>query len=171
MGFAMTATGERFYCDSDFEQYERARKSTDITISAQDVWFSGSTGSLIPPTKLRPSWLVDVVDDMLDWLNQSEGWDSYSAERISPRAVANAAQFLRGIASFGIPRPFISGDSDGAVSSSWDSDRYSVQIDFHDSSADLFLWDKYVDEQWEGPMASEISRLAPVLWYLSHDAA
>jgi hypothetical protein len=149
-------------------RHEWLEPSTDSTMSTQEVWLSEGTGGLIPPARASQSWLTHVIDDLLDWLNLPGGWDSYEANQISAVAVASAARFLRAIAPFGITRPFVTGDSEGGISISWDSDRYSVQIDFHDSSIDVFLCDKYVDEQWEGPIGPNVERLGPILWYLSH---
>ncbi len=169
MGAPVTATGEySHYLNEVDEPSSGFELDITPTISAQYVWLASGTGNLVPPKGAWPSWLADTIDDLLDWLNQREGWDSYSANRISPRAVSIAFQFLRGISHYGIPRPFITGDTDGGISSSWESDRYSVQVDFHANSIDVFYWDKYIDEQWEGPLASAIDRLGPVLWYLSH---
>jgi hypothetical protein len=137
------------------------------TMSAQEVWLSRDNGSLVPPMQQSPQWLSEVVDDLLDWANEPAGWDSYGASRISPYAVSAAVRFLNAVALFGVSRPFVTGDSDGGVTGSWDSDRYSMQLDFHESAIDLFIWDKYADEQWEGPLNSAVDRLGPVLWYLS----
>jgi hypothetical protein len=171
MGRSVTATDERFRSSDQGTPADWLNSTAGTTMSAQDVWLSRDTGSLIPPRRRSPTWLADVIDDLLDWLNEPEGWDSYSASSISPGAVSTAARFLRGIATYGVPRPFITGDSDGGVSGSWESDRYSVQLDFHEASIDLFFWDKYVDEQWEGSLNSAVDRLGPILWYLSHGGA
>lgn len=167
----MTATDERFSSSDQGAPTDRLIPTAGASMSAQDVWLSRDTGSLVPPQRPNPSWIVDVIDDLLDWLNEPQGWDSYGASSISPWAVASAARFLRGIAEYGVPRPFITGNSDGGITGSWESDRYSVQLDFHESSIDLFFWDKYVDEQWEGSLSSAVDRLGPILWYLSYGGA
>lgn len=141
---------------------------TSAAISGQSLWIVGGTGDLIPPKPSGASWVTDAVDDMLDWLNQGQGWDSYGAERISAKAVSNAAGILRELSGFGVPRPFITGDADGGISAAWESDRYSVQLDFFASGITLFYWDKYRDEQAEGPLELTMNKLGPILWYLSH---
>jgi len=141
---------------------------TSAAISGHSLWIVGGTGGLIPPKPTGASWVSDAVDDMLDWLNQGEGWDSYGAERISPAAVSKAAEILRELSCYGVPRPFVTGEADGGISAAWESDRYSVQLDFYTSGITLFYWDKYRDEQAEGPLELTMEKFGPILWYLSH---
>jgi hypothetical protein len=141
---------------------------TSAAISGRSLWVVGETGSLIPPRPTGATWLASAVDDMLDWLNQGEGWDSYGAERISAEAVSRAANILRDLSCYGVPRPFITGDVDGGIGASWESDRYSVQLSFSAAAVSLFYWDKYRDEQSEGPLELTMDKFGPILWYLSH---
>lgn len=171
MGDSVTATDERFQGSEQGAPSDWLTSASATSMSLQDVWVSADTGSLIPPRKPSPSWLPDVVDDLLDWLNEPQGWDSYGASSISSQAVRTAERFLRAIVPFGIPRPFMTGDSDGGVTGSWESDRYSLQLDFHDRAIDLFFLDKYADEQWEGSIEAGVERLGPILWDLSHGGA
>lgn len=141
--------------------------SSDTTISGRHVWLAEGTGNVVPPRQPQASWLSGAVDDVLEWLTEGEGWDSYGAAQISSAVVATTYRLLSVLSRYGMPRPFISGTSEGGLETSWDSDRYSVQIQVGPSDLEAFVWDRTANVQWEGTVSGDASELGEALLYLS----
>jgi hypothetical protein len=140
----------------------------DATLSSQGIWIVSSSGSLVRDDH-KANWLERATDDLLHWLNEPDGWDSYGANRITLQAVRRAHTILKGLAQFDIPAPLISGTSEGGVSCDWDADDLAVQINVESNlqESSVFIWDKISGQEREGSLEALVEELADALWRLS----
>jgi hypothetical protein len=151
----MNLTEERFHgsphtaANDDFAVTRTA--STTTAVSGRELWFVGASGGLTRPMS-DTSWLPEVTDALLRWLNEPEGWDSYGANRISPQAVRVAHRLLKVLSRYSLPEPLITGTPEGGISFEWSNQEWALQVDVECNMPTLFLWDKERDDQWEGPL-------------------
>jgi hypothetical protein len=121
------------------------------SLTTENVWVVSSYGGLTRPPNAE-EWLDLAAADIERWLNEPANWDGYGAQRISPVVANLVFGLLRRLARLNVPRPFITGTTDGGMNLQWDSDRYDLQVTIGTDYREAFYWDKRDNTQWEGPL-------------------
>jgi hypothetical protein len=125
-------------------------------ISANVVQYVSAFGGLAARPAAN-SWLSEAASDIVHWLNRPEGWDSYGARRIAPTEAGRALKLMRALASLEIPKPFITGTTEGGINLQWQSDSFDIQICYEQDSVYGYWQDKETFEEWEGSLADGAS--------------
>lgn len=112
---------------SYFDPIQKGVASTnpdpDMLTSAKptrQVTLRGPYGELQIDVDLpEPHWFQPVLDRMKHILELEEGWDSYGAPAIDPRAVRSALLLLDASMGAGVPVPAVVPSSRGGVQLEW----------------------------------------------------
>jgi len=140
----------------------RETRRTDATLTGSELSLVSGSGDIVSLQRSAP-WLSPAFDDLLRWIDQPEGWDSYGASRISPGSVRLAYRILEAISQFDIPRPLVAGTPDGGIACEWVDRELSVQVTVERGDVDVFIWDKRRGEESEGPLASMVDEFSRAL--------
>lgn len=75
-----------------------------------------------------PSWLRAVLAQIEECARMEAGWDSYSAEAISPNACAAAYGIIRALATRNTPIPSVVPTSDGLIQFEWHTKDIDLEV-------------------------------------------
>lgn len=107
-----------------------------------------------------PPWLPTVLQRLAVLLRLPEGWNSYRARRVSPKAVAAVLRTLPRIAGPTAPAPAVVPLADGGVQVEWHQGGIDLELAFAaDGRISLSYVDSHTGVEWD---EDHLTDLAPV---------
>ncbi len=107
--------------------------------------------------------MKDARRDLETWLALPDGWDSFGAKRISADNARFALSLMENLAALDVPRPFITGTTEGGINLQWQSDLFDIQVCYEGPEAYGYWLDKETYEEWEGSLAGNLSNFLPFM--------
>ncbi len=127
-------------------------------------------GDMVIRAEASPAWFDGVLKSMLVLLRLDEGWDSYGARRIEPRAVLGGLDLLAAAMHEGVPIPLVVPAPRGGVQLEWHFPTGDAEVEIlPDSTFSLYAEDERTAHVWEakGDLSAVREQLADALTSLA----
>jgi hypothetical protein len=142
----------------------RMLAKTDTTsVSAREVLQVGTAYSI----DIRPSWLTQVWERVVELSRLPRGWDSYGALPLNRTAVIDFFEVVEEFAHAIQGEPAVSLTTDGGLLATWENDSGSLDLVVDPEQAPRVAYEDGIDQsEWYGPVA-RTPRLEKWLWQTS----
>lgn len=119
-----------------------------------------------------PEWYKDVPRNFYAILALDANWDSYGANKISPKTVIAADELLGEIMKPDSPPPQIVPCANGNIQLEWHTGGIDLEIEVESMSVShVFFGDKRNEEpEWEGEISHDLARLVRYINLLTERA-
>ncbi len=120
--------------------------------------------------EIKPIWLTLTNKNLLAIVALNNNWDSYGADRISPKVAEAVHELLWNIMQMATPAPQIVPSANGSIQLEWHQKGIDLEIEVKSfSSFSVFFEDAQNEEaSWEGDIETDLTKLVRYISLLTN---